>query len=160
MALENLPLEEYKPDVEEYWDRIFTGPHGELLEMIANFNSSYVTDIGLTKKLQWKRGSYDKVKETIMKRALQLTKRPRGMDSIFRNIDNGQWSLNNMKRKLNVIQDKIYRLKWQGTTLDTDLAKNAFNFFLKSSKFLASWVDLGYLINLSMNQSIHQSIHA
>ena len=125
--MEQISLKNYEPDIKTHWDRIFIGPFGEILRLLSEFNQQYGTNIGVTNKLAWKRGSYDQVKEAMAVVADAVKKRPKNMYSIFDNRRRFNWRGRILESRVTDIQKKMIDLKWQGARVDYQTAVDAFN---------------------------------
>ena len=125
--MEIIDIQDYNPDIEKYWDKIYVGPFAELMQTIDNFNNQYKTNIGVTKNLSWKRGSYDQAKEAIGRYVDHTGKKPKDMTQIFRFREYGAWRLNSIKTSLTNLQKMIWRLKTSGCKFDKETAITYFN---------------------------------
>ena len=125
--MEQISIKNYEPDIKTHWDRIFIGPFGEILRLLSEFNQQYGTNIGVTNKLAWKRGSYDQVKTAMSVVADAVKKRPKNMYSIFDNRRSNNWKGRTLESRVTFIQKKMIDLKWQGARVDYHTAVDAFN---------------------------------
>ena len=125
--MEIIDIQDYNPDIEKYWDKIYVGPFAELMQTIDNFNNQYETNIGVTKNLSWKRGSYDQAQEAIGRYVDLTGKKPKDMTQIFRFREHGAWRLNSIKTSLTNLQKMIWRLKTSGCKFDKETAMTYFN---------------------------------
>ena len=72
----------------------------------------------VTKKFNWKRGMYDKIKEAIDNIEKRKMK-PSGMNSIFKRIDDNRWNFNNLKsRALSLDAKRIKAKSISGELID------------------------------------------
>ena len=65
-------------EVGDLEDHIYYGPQADIMEKLTRFNTRYGADLEITKTFKWKRGSYDRVAELMM-RGLGFRRRPSGM---------------------------------------------------------------------------------
>ena len=67
-------------DIDDMAQHIYFGPQAEILERLNEFNMSNSTNLTVTKTFRWSPGTYDKVKE-LMIRKIGFNKRANGMYS-------------------------------------------------------------------------------
>ena len=101
-------------EVEDLGEHIYYGPQAEVMETLQRFNSRNRSDLEITKTFKWKRGSYERVSELMM-RGLGFRRRPSGM---YNYLSRENWFKNHewdrIKRSLRDIDGMLYRLRGQG----------------------------------------------
>ena len=117
----NVDLENFSYDIQDLVDSIFVGPQGELLEMLNNFNTSYNTNLQVTKNFTLKPGGYGHIKDAYAKHVLRYDMKPRGIMSLFDRIDTYKWRERGFKTCLRTIEEKMKSLRssgmrWQDNT--------------------------------------------
>ena len=65
-------------EVEDLGEHLYYGPQAEVMETLQQFNSRNRSNLEITKTFKWKRGSYERVAELMM-RGLGFRRRPSGM---------------------------------------------------------------------------------
>jgi hypothetical protein len=118
--MRKINIKDYNPDIESIWDKLYIGPIGEINRLIDEFNSNYDTDIGITKALSWKRGSYDKVRTVVSNTADGFNKRPKDMNHLFDLRTNNSWKINSIKTRVSEIQRKVWNCKYSGIRMNKD----------------------------------------
>ena len=118
-----ITLNSFVYNAREFVNNIFVGPQGQLLETIKDFNEHYNTTLGVTKSFTLKPGAYDLIKKAYADFVLRWDMKPRGIDSIFRRIDDYKWRARNFKNDLQHINTlmldlKVSGLRWQDNTED------------------------------------------
>ena len=161
--MNKINIKDYKPDIESIWERLYIGPIGEVNRLIDEFNSRYSTDIGITKALSWKRGSYDKVRSLVSRLADGFDKRPKDMNHLFDLRLNNAWKLNSIKSAISAIQQRVWQCRYNGIKMDKEQAINYFeskkeklNFNENIIKALDkdSNIEISILQNATTNDSI------
>ena len=110
-------------DVGTLINSIYVGPQGEILSLLENFNEDYNCDLGITKQFTLKPGGYDKLKKAYANHVLRWDMKPRGIESIFKRINEYGWRANSFKTDAQVLENKIQDLRvtgirWQDNTDD------------------------------------------
>ena len=105
-------------------NNIAIGPQEDFLIMLKRINEQLffnnIGNIGITKKWNWKPGSYDKMKELISKK-LDLHKKSNGMDNLlYRTYDRVNY-LSHIKSQALEMERQRYKLKDLGVSPDVDL---------------------------------------
>ena len=106
-------VDEYNPDIRELADTLFLGPQGELLEEVEQFNNRYQLNIGLTKKFNWKPGTYPKVNEHIQK-ILWLDKKANCLSRMVSRVEEADWRLRHFREQLETLEQKITAMRRDG----------------------------------------------
>ena len=116
-------LEDAEIDTEALIDSIYVGPQGELLELVDRFNLDYNCNLGITRQFTLKPGGYDKLKKAYANSVLRWDMKPKGINSIFKRINDWQWMSRNFRRAAEAIEEKMKDLRttglrWQDNTDD------------------------------------------
>ena len=116
-------LEDAEIDTDALIDSIYVGPQGELLELVDRFNLDYNCDLGITRQFTLKPGGYDKLKKAYANSVLRWDMKPKGINSIFKRINDWQWMSRNFRRSAEAIEAKMKDLRttglrWQDNTDD------------------------------------------
>ena len=101
-------------EVEDLGEHVYYGPQAEVMEKLQQFNSRYRGDLESTKTFKWKRGSYDRVGELMM-RGLGFRRKASGMYNYLSREDwfkNHSWE--RIKASLREIDNILYHLRYQG----------------------------------------------
>ena len=98
-------------DLEEH---IYYGPQADIMEKLQRFNARHRADLEITKTFKWKRGSYERVAELMM-RGLGFRRRPSGMYNYLHRED---WfrthTWDSIKSQLQDMDSDLYRLRNNG----------------------------------------------
>ena len=101
-------------EVEDLGEHIYYGPQAEVMEKLQQFNNRHRGDLEITKTFKWKRGSYDRVAELMM-RGLGFRRKPSGM---WNYLSREEWFKNHewdrIKRNLREIDGMLFNLRNQG----------------------------------------------
>ena len=101
-------------EVGDLGEHIYYGPQAEVMEKLQRFNSRNRADMEITKTFKWKRGSYDRVAELMM-RGLGFRRKPSGM---WNYLSREEWfknhSWDNIQRTLREIDTMLYNLRSMG----------------------------------------------
>ena len=101
-------------EVGDLGEHIYYGPQAEVMEKLQQFNSRHRGDLEITKTFKWKRGSYDRVAELMM-RGLGFRRKPSGM---WNYLSREEWFKNHewdrIKRNLREIDGMLFNLRNQG----------------------------------------------
>ena len=101
-------------EVGDLEDHIYYGPQADIMEKLTRFNTRYGADLEITKTFKWKRGSYDRVAELMM-RGLGFRRRPSGM---YNYLQREEWfrtqTWNSIKNNLRDLDETLYRLRCNG----------------------------------------------
>lgn len=65
-------------EVRDLGEHVYYGPQAEIMEELTRFNTRYNANLEITKTFKWKRGSYERVSELMM-RGLGFRRKPSGM---------------------------------------------------------------------------------
>ena len=101
-------------EVGDLGEHIYYGPQAEVMEQVQRFNSRHRADMEITKTFKWKRGSYDRIAELMM-RGLGFRRKPSGMYNYLSRenwIKDHEW--NTIKRSLREIDGILYNLRTSG----------------------------------------------
>ena len=101
-------------EVGDLGEHIYYGPQAEVMEKLQLFNSRHIGDLEITKTFKWKRGSYEKVAELMM-RGLGFRRKPSGMYNYLSREDwfkNHSWD--RITAHLREIDSMLYRLRSTG----------------------------------------------
>ena len=98
--------------LDELANNVVLGPVRDLEAKLESFQDNYawghnpqVKKLGFRKDLGWKAGNYNEVKDLISKHFLQFDMKPRGMDSIFKRVDEGIGYMRGFRNQLRVLED-------------------------------------------------------
>ena len=101
-------------EVEDLGEHIYYGPQAEVMEKLQQFNNRHRGDLEITKTFKWKRGSYDRVAELMM-RGLGFRRRASGM---YNYLSREEWFKNHewdrIQRALREIDSMLYNLRGMG----------------------------------------------
>ena len=101
-------------EVGDLEDHLYYGPQADIMEKLTRFNTRYGADLEITKTFKWKRGSYDRVAELMM-RGLGFRRRPSGM---YNYLQREEWfrtqTWNSIKNNLRDLDETLYRLRSNG----------------------------------------------
>ena len=101
-------------EVGDLGEHIYYGPQAEVMEQVQRFNSRHRADMEITKTFKWKRGSYERVAELMM-RGLGFRRKPSGM---YNYLSRENWfkdhEWNTIKRSLREIDGMLYNLRTSG----------------------------------------------
>ena len=101
-------------EVEDLEEHIYYGPQADIMEKLQRFNARHRADLEITKTFKWKRGSYERVAELMM-RGLGFRRRPSCMYNYLHRED---WfrthTWDSIKSQLQDMDSDLYRLRNNG----------------------------------------------
>ena len=101
-------------EVGDLGEHIYYGPQAEVMEKLQRFNSMRRADMEITKTFKWKRGSYERVSELMM-RGLGFRRKPSGM---YNYLSREDWfkcnTWDRIRLELQEIDGMLYRLRDTG----------------------------------------------
>ena len=101
-------------EVGDLGEHIYYGPQAEVMEKLQRFNSMRRADMEITKTFKWKRGSYERVSELMM-RGLGFRRKPSGM---YNYLSREDWfkcnTWDRIRVELQEIDGMLYRLRDTG----------------------------------------------
>jgi hypothetical protein len=107
-------FQDFVDDIGVDWlaETLYLGPQAEVLEKIDRFNSDFRADIGITPKFRWKPGTYDKIKELIMKTVLGWGMRANSTTALIERMDQRAYTKRRLRQCLNDIEIKLQNLRY------------------------------------------------
>ena len=122
-------------EVGDLGEHVYYGPQAEIMEELTRFNTRYSANLEITKTFKWKRGSYERVSELMM-RGLGFKRKPSGMYNYLQRED---WFRTNtwltIKDYLRRMDNMLYHLRGTGEVWLDDPSvlverKNLYNNYL------------------------------
>ena len=107
-------VENFGSNITEMVDSVYVGPQGDLLEKLSDFNTSYNTNLGLTKNFTFKPGCYDAIKKVYSNYCLRWDMRPRGVKSLFDRMHDYRWRTQGFKTSITNIEKDMLHLRRSG----------------------------------------------
>ena len=104
-------------ETEDLGDHIYFGPQADIMERLNRFNTRHHADLEITKTFKWKRGTYEKVSNLMMK-GLGFQRKPSGMynflsrEDYFR-LNRWDWIKTELREMDNMICNlRYYNEEW------------------------------------------------
>ena len=97
---------DWNPNIQSLADRLLIGPQRELLEKVQRLNNRFGLGLNITRTYRWSPGYMDNIKDWMVNRFIEIHMK-RKISTFFNQIDQKTWSLNELKRQLNQIDDKM-----------------------------------------------------
>ena len=113
-------LESFIPD----WTQI--GMHTRIIELVNNFNNRYGTDLGVTNKMRWKPGIYDKIQRAAIDVMFEKFKRKPA--NAYKWTEYSSWRMDRFRDDVHNIEKELFQCRQRGETLCThiDIAKERY----------------------------------
>ena len=117
----SVDIEAFECNVSELVDNILVGPQGEVLETLETLKDRYNCNLGVSKSFTLKPGGYNEIKRAYNEHVLRHDMKPRGVESIFKRIQDFRWRESGFKTSLLNLEYKLKDLKsngikWQDNT--------------------------------------------
>jgi len=108
-------FENFNINVKDLVDKVCIGPQANVMEELNRFNLEYGSSLALTKRFNFKPGTYKQLKELYANEVLRWDVRPRGLKSIFERISRFRWKGQNLKRSIMHLDEHLASLRNNGT---------------------------------------------
>jgi len=117
----SVDIETFECNVSELVDNILVGPQGEIIEALETLRERYNCNLGVSKSFTLKPGGYNEIKRAYNEHVLRHDMKPRGVESIFKRIQDYRWRESGFKGSLLNLEYKLKDLKsngikWQDNT--------------------------------------------